>query len=213
MLTEPVPELLAGDRLDAATRRHRRPHVPPLLPHDARRPRADGQRLRARRARWPCRPRLARRRAAQSRAHDGLRRAPPRRSPTHASRRAGAARSTSRPTSCRASGRSPARGSTSAPATRATASGRAGSAARSSPRSRSARATSGRRFRSSTGAHAGCRPSRSATSAAGLVALGDARLGGCDRRGATAPSRRPRRRSDPAAPTDADRRPLGGLAE
>ena len=44
-----------GDRLDRRRGDRRRPHVPPLLPHDAGRSRADGQRLGAARARGPSR--------------------------------------------------------------------------------------------------------------------------------------------------------------
>ena len=42
-----------GDRLDGRRGDRRRAHVPPLLPHDERRARADGQRLRADRLRRP----------------------------------------------------------------------------------------------------------------------------------------------------------------
>ena len=61
-----------GDRLDRRRGDRRRPHVPPLLPHDAGRSRADGQRLGASRARGPSRH-PPRRPPAQARAHDGLR--------------------------------------------------------------------------------------------------------------------------------------------
>ena len=158
------------DRLDRRRGDHRRPHVPPLLPDDAGWACADGQRLGPARARRPRRRRRSSttcpRKPAPSAACATS--SPP--SPPRRSRRGGAARSTSRPTSCRASARCREHGSTTAPATPATASGRAGSAGRSSLRSRSAPTTSGPRCRSSTGQPGGCRPSRSATSAAGSSA-------------------------------------------
>ena len=142
VLTEPVPELLQRDQLDRRRGGLRRAHVPPLLPHDQRRTRADGQRL------GPDRLRRAGRRALHARRRDlRARRRRPAQAPARSrrarrSRTPGAARSTSRRTTCRSSARSPTPGSTTAPATRATAPGRPGSAARSCPGSSSASTTS-----------------------------------------------------------------------
>ncbi len=138
------------DRLDRRRGDHRLPDVPPLLPHDGRRPRADGLRLRPDRLRRQDRRALLAGRSRplvpQPRACAGCCRASrPRRSSTR-----GAGRSTSSADHLPSSARFPARGSTTAPATRATASGRAGSAARCSRRSRWASTTSGRGCRSST---------------------------------------------------------------
>ena len=107
VLTEPVPELLEELGLDGRRGDHRRAHVPPLLPHDDGRPRADGQRVRADRARRPARRALHR--ATQptaARAEAGLR-SPAAGARGRAHRRTpGAGRSTSPPTACRSSARS-----------------------------------------------------------------------------------------------------------
>ena len=97
-----------ADQLDRRRGGLRRAHVPPLLPHDQRRPRADGQRLGPDRFRRAGRPAVHARRArppsAQPRACAGSCPISPRRR----SRTPGAARSTSRRTTCRSSAPFPA---------------------------------------------------------------------------------------------------------
>ena len=132
------------DWLDGRRGDRRRAHVPPLLPHDARRTRADGKWLGLARARRQGRTRLLDDVPAQARAEAGLRDAPPRARRGAPSRRAGAGRSTSRPTGSRSSAPCRGRESTLAPATPATASARAGSAGKSSLPWHSASRTSGR---------------------------------------------------------------------
>ena len=154
------------DRLDGRRGDRRRPDVPPLLPDDRGRARADGLRLRADRPQRPDRRAVLRRRGRRSRGPSrGCAGCCPG-SPRRGSSGRGAGRSTSPATSCPSSRPCPARGSTTAPATRGTASARAGSAGRSSPRSCSAPTTSGRACRSRGGRRRACRPSPSATWAA-----------------------------------------------
>ena len=117
------PRAARGDRLDGRRGDRRRPDVPPLLPHDRRRTRADGQRLRADRLRRAHRRPLLARRADRGPRGGGAAAAAAGAAPACGSSGRGAGRSTSRPTICRSSAPSPARGSTTAPATRDTASG------------------------------------------------------------------------------------------
>ena len=166
MLTEPVPELLARDRLDGRRGDLRRAHVPALLPHDGRRPRADGLGLRPDRLRREDRRPLHARRRDRRRGPSAACAASSPASPTRRSTPRGAARSTSRPTTCRSSAPFPGRASTTRSATPGTASARPGSPGRRSPRASPASTTSGRACRSSTARSRASRPSRSGGSAA-----------------------------------------------
>ena len=157
VLTEPVPDLLERDRLDGRPGDLRRAHVPPLLPHDERRPRADGLRLRADRLwgahRPPLHPRRGHRRAGRGRASPpppGARRRACRGGVGRADRRLGRPRAVHRHRSVDAD---PLRARLLRPRRRPVVA--RGSCARiaASPAS----TTSGRDCRSSTGASRACR--------------------------------------------------------
>ena len=152
-----------GDRLDRRRVHHRRPHAPPLLPHDARR--ADRVRL----GRRPARLRRAPERPHRGGPRGGRRGAPPpaadlpRARGAPRSRTPGAARSTCRPATSPRSARCRAGPSTSPSASPATAWARRTWPAAPSPRWRSTGATAGRSL-PLVGLRArapGCRPSRS----------------------------------------------------
>ena len=159
-----------GDRLDGRALDLRRAHVPPLLPHDARRPGGDGKRLRAARARRRRRRALLHRLADRRTGRSGAPQAAPRAGRRQG--RAGLGRAHRRvvrpPAVLRHAGgdaRPLRRG-----LLRAAVSGQAGSAGRRSPRSSFGPTTSTRPSRSSAAGCRGCRPSRSAGSAAGSCA-------------------------------------------